>query len=318
MADVNEELLDAACFLGDTLGPLFLYDPADALVAPLYEQLAMLDPKAAAADWPLVNPAAALPALDLMVGSLDNKGEVAPVGAGEGAGASASASAGAGLASNSLSGEAASLDCDNADAVGLALSDALVWEYRRLFVGPAAKAAPPWGSVYTDRECVIFGRSTLALREWLRHVGVDFLGKGALEPAGVCDREAGAPDGAVPDMPAHGVPASEASVAAVPAPDDAAPSATDAPDIPNPMSNEPEDHIGLMLLLMSWLARNRPELLSEYLSEHLLTWAPHFLQLVQSQAAHPFFKGLGQLTELSLAGLEGALQLKVSIPRFYR
>lgn len=46
--------------------------------------------------------------------------------------------------------------------------DALVDEYRRLFVGPAAKPAPPWGSVYTDKECVVFGLSTLELRRWMR------------------------------------------------------------------------------------------------------------------------------------------------------
>ncbi len=46
--------------------------------------------------------------------------------------------------------------------------DELACEYRRLFVGPAHKATPPWGSVYTDRECVVFGESTLALRRWMR------------------------------------------------------------------------------------------------------------------------------------------------------
>ena len=48
----------------------------------------------------------------------------------------------------------------------------LAHEYRRLFVGPAHKAAPPWGSVYTDRECVMFGESTLELRRWMRERGL--------------------------------------------------------------------------------------------------------------------------------------------------
>ena len=48
----------------------------------------------------------------------------------------------------------------------------LAREYRRLFVGPAHKAAPPWGSVYTDRECVMFGESTLELRRWMREHGL--------------------------------------------------------------------------------------------------------------------------------------------------
>ena len=37
----------------------------------------------------------------------------------------------------------------------------LYWEYRRLFVGPQAKVAPPWGSVYLDKDQVIFGASTM-------------------------------------------------------------------------------------------------------------------------------------------------------------
>ena len=48
----------------------------------------------------------------------------------------------------------------------------LAHEYRRLFVGPAHKAAPPWGSVYTDRECVMFGESTLELRRWMHEHGL--------------------------------------------------------------------------------------------------------------------------------------------------
>ncbi|MFR7403636.1 MAG: hypothetical protein ACLUW6_03065 [Coriobacteriaceae bacterium] len=31
-------------------------------------------------------------------------------------------------------------------------------------MGPGHLPAPPWGSVYTDHECVIFGEATLALR----------------------------------------------------------------------------------------------------------------------------------------------------------
>lgn len=50
--------------------------------------------------------------------------------------------------------------------------DELVNEYRRLFIGPAPKPAPPWGSVYTDKECVVFGLTTLDLRHWMRTQGI--------------------------------------------------------------------------------------------------------------------------------------------------
>lgn len=139
-------------------------------------------------------------------------------------------------------------------------ADDLVWEYRRLFVGPAAKPAPPWGSVYTDRECVVFGASTLALRRWMRERDIGRM----------------ADDGS------------------------------------------PEDHIGLMLALMAWIARNRPEALDEYLREHLLTWSSHFLDELAEAARHPFYEGLARLTEASLEGVRDELGIEVAYPRFYR
>ncbi|HBD6433788.1 Tat proofreading chaperone DmsD [Shigella flexneri] len=43
--------------------------------------------------------------------------------------------------------------------------------WQRLFVGPWALPSPPWGSVWLDRESVLFGDSTLALRQWLAENG---------------------------------------------------------------------------------------------------------------------------------------------------
>ncbi len=43
--------------------------------------------------------------------------------------------------------------------------------WQRLFVGPWALPSPPWGSVWLDRESVLFGDSTLALRQWMREKG---------------------------------------------------------------------------------------------------------------------------------------------------
>lgn len=140
------------------------------------------------------------------------------------------------------------------------VDDALMWEYRRLFTGPGHKAAPPWGSVYTDRECVMFGVSTLDLRQWMRQHGVARQGD----------------------------------------------------------ANDPEDHIGLMLELMAWLARNRPADLDDYLRLHLLTWAPHFLSYMEGATTHPFYRGLARLTRLSLEGIRDARGLAVDVPRFYK
>lgn len=138
--------------------------------------------------------------------------------------------------------------------------DDVVWEYRRLFVGPGHLPAPPWGSVYTDRECVVFGESTLALRAWMRTVGVERLAD----------------------------------------------------------ERTPEDHIGLMPALLSFLAAERPELVDDYLRDHLLTWAPHYLEALEEAAEQPFYVGLARLTRLTLVGLQRERGLTVELPRFYR
>lgn len=46
--------------------------------------------------------------------------------------------------------------------------------WQRLFIGPYAQPSPPWGSVWLDRESVLFGDSTLALRQWMRENGIQF------------------------------------------------------------------------------------------------------------------------------------------------
>lgn len=235
----EEGTLDAIAFVGDTLGPLFYYDPAAAEVRPTYEALSGLDVEAVATEWPFVSAEDAEGALRLIVVGLtrDAGGEVPR-----------------GSATDGASHEGA------ADGTSQAVSDDLAWEYRRLFVGPAAKAAPPWGSVYTDRECVIFGASTLELRRWMRQVGIEKLN------------------------------------------DD----------------NEPEDHIGLMLTMLSWVATRRPDVLDEFLGAHLLTWAPHFLEGVERETTHPFFEGLARLARASLAGIRRERGIEVELPRFYR
>ena len=132
--------------------------------------------------------------------------------------------------------------------------------YRRLFIGPMPMQAPPYGSVYTDRDQVLFGEATLELRAWLNRVGI-----------GIAKDEAA-----------------------------------------------PEDHIGTMLSLLAWIIETKPQVLDEYLAEHLLTWAPHYLDELESAAQEGFYVALAQLTRLTLEGLREELKLEVVEPRFYR
>ena len=79
----------------------------------------------------------------------------------------------------------------------------------------------------------------------------------------------------------------------------------------------PEDHIGLMLALLSYLAEERPDLVDEYLRDHLLTWALHYLEALEAAADHPFYQGLAALTRSTLLGLQAARGLEVTLPHFY-
>lgn len=47
-------------------------------------------------------------------------------------------------------------------------------DYQTLFIGPNNLPAPPWGSVYLDKESVVFGDSLLTLRAFLQQNGIDF------------------------------------------------------------------------------------------------------------------------------------------------
>ncbi len=53
--------------------------------------------------------------------------------------------------------------------------------WQRLFIGPDPFAAPAWGSVYLDKESVLFGESLMALRGFLARRGIT-LDTGLNEP----------------------------------------------------------------------------------------------------------------------------------------
>ena len=139
--------------------------------------------------------------------------------------------------------------------------EALARAYRRLFVGPNHLIAPPWGSVYTDHDCVKFGESCLALREWMRANGIASMGDGS----------------------------------------------------------EPDDFIGTMLAMLGWLAGNKPQLVEEFLREHLLTWSLHYLEKLEdaAQTEHGFYVAAAQLARTTLQDMQEGFAIAVDYPRYY-
>ena len=284
VADIDAATFDDVAFLGNALAPFFLQDPRTGDAGAHFAAFAALDAREAAAEWPFVEESEAASYLSLMVDGLR-------------------ASAAARTGSCSASGPQAGVRVGNvgetpfsADGGRFAADDDLTWEYRRLFVGPGVKPAPPWGSVYTDRDRVVFGASTLELRAWMRERGV------ARTTGWEADQSVVPVAGREADQPFARATDQEAGRAADQVAD----------------KREPEDHIGLMLGLMAWLAQHQPESLSEYLRIHLLTWAGHYLDELARAAEHPFYEGLARLTRASLDGLQESLSLEVIEPMFYR
>lgn len=64
--------------------------------------------------------------------------------------------------------------CELVSQFQIEADESLSQARQRLFVGPYALPSPPWGSVWLDRENVLFGESTLALRQWMRDNGIQF------------------------------------------------------------------------------------------------------------------------------------------------
>lgn len=134
--------------------------------------------------------------------------------------------------------------------------ESLIAAFQRLFVGPYALPSPPWGSVWLDREKVLFGESTLALRQWVRDNGIHF------------------------EMQKH----------------------------------EPEDHVGLLLLMAAWLAEtDRHRECEQLMAWHLFPWSSRFLDVFIENAAHPFYQALGHLANLTLAKWSSCLLTPVAV-----
>ncbi|VFS73203.1 Twin-arginine leader-binding protein DmsD [Raoultella terrigena] len=84
-------------------------------------------------------------------------------------------------------------------------------------------------------------------------------------------------------------------------------------------NNDPEDSFGTLLLLAAWLCESgQDEAFSQLLARHLLPWSGRFLAVFVSEAGHPFYQALGQLSQATLAEWQDTLTLVVADKPLYR
>lgn len=83
--------------------------------------------------------------------------------------------------------------------------------------------------------------------------------------------------------------------------------------------NDPEDNFGRLMSLAGQLAsERRPDLLGQLLADHLLPWAPRFLETVRAQAATDTCRGLAMLAAASLEDVRGLGGVSPAVRRLYR
>ena len=138
--------------------------------------------------------------------------------------------------------------------------DELLRSYQRLFRGPNSLPAPPWGSVYMDRDQVMYGWTWNELKAWMRENGVE----GTYE------------------------------------------------------ENDPEDHIGRLMLMAAAVAEERPECLSELLTDHLLCWSDHFLAYFGERVSFPTYLGIAALCRTTLLDVQEILGIEPATRKFFR
>jgi len=136
----------------------------------------------------------------------------------------------------------------------------LLRSYQRLFRGPNSLPAPPWGSVYMDRDQVMYGWTWNELKAWMRSNGVE----GTYE------------------------------------------------------ENDPEDHIGRLMLMAAAVAEERPACLCELLADHLLCWSDHFLAYFGERAASPTYLGIAALSRTTLLDVQEILGIEPATRKFFR
>ncbi|MFH4619867.1 molecular chaperone TorD family protein [Vibrio furnissii] len=126
------------------------------------------------------------------------------------------------------------------DAFGYSEVDLLQAEHDRLFAGLGDMPAPPWGSVYLDKEAVLFGESTVMYRQFLRECGVAL----------------------------------------------------------SSQQNEPEDQIGLMLMVAAMLLENdQHEQFKALLGEHLMPWFGYYMAEFKRAVESPAYALLAEQTQ---------------------
>lgn len=67
--------------------------------------------------------------------------------------------------------------------------------------------------------------------------------------------------------------------------------------------DEPVDHVGVMLYLLGWLAKDAPEMVPVFMADYLMPHCIEFFDNVVAASTHPLYIGTAELGKATLVGL---------------
>lgn len=83
-------------------------------------------------------------------------------------------------------------------------------------------------------------------------------------------------------------------------------------------NNDPEDHVGLMLMLSAYIVEHKPTLIKEFLTDHFFIWVYRYLDLLSKQDHYPFYQGIALLTVKILDSWKEELHITIPSVHLYR
>ena len=75
-------------------------------------------------------------------------------------------------------------------------------------------------------------------------------------------------------------------------------------------SREPADQIGRVLVLLAWLCDNDPDLVDDYLQQHVLTWVFRYFERLETASEGLFYRAVARLASITLADIAARRGLK--------
>ena len=83
-------------------------------------------------------------------------------------------------------------------------------------------------------------------------------------------------------------------------------------------TREAADSFGKEMLLLAWIADRKPDLICDLVANHIMPWAPRYLELLRTSSRQPFWAGAALLASTFLSSLSKSLGITPATRKLFR